>query len=136
MDRQTAVYGEEDEEVEGEQVRKERMYKRSQDGNKRGPETSGGEKPMHPEPLYKYHLRRGVDDGKRMETERWKEHREEDEKEGEIKPTGPLRKSQFKKAVTFLEIKNVVMCKNQILKRYPKCKKVRKKERQERQMGS
>lgn len=57
-----------EEEVEGEQVQKERMNKESQDGNKRGPETNGGEKPMHPEPIYKYHLRRGVDDGKRMET--------------------------------------------------------------------
>lgn len=28
--------------------------------------TSGGEKSMHPEPLYKYHLRREGDDGKRM----------------------------------------------------------------------
>ncbi|KAG8015024.1 hypothetical protein GBF38_022263 [Nibea albiflora] len=54
--------------VEGEQVKKQRMNKESQDGNKRGPETNGGEKPMHPEPIYKYHLRRGVDDGKRMET--------------------------------------------------------------------
>lgn len=52
----------------GGQVKKQRMNKESQDGNKRGPETSGGEKPKHPEPLYKYHLRRGVDDGKRMET--------------------------------------------------------------------
>lgn len=69
IDRQTAVYREEEEEVEeeGEQAKKQRMNKESQDGNKRGPETSGGEKPMHPEPLYKYPLRR-VDDGKRMET--------------------------------------------------------------------
>lgn len=69
IDRQTAVYKEEEEEVEeeGEQAKKQRMNKESQDGNKRGPETSGGEKPMHPEPLYKYPLRR-VDDGKRMET--------------------------------------------------------------------
>lgn len=41
------------------------MNKESQDGNMRGPGTSRGEKSMHPEPLYKYHLRRGVDDGKR-----------------------------------------------------------------------
>lgn len=69
IDRQTAVYREEEEEVEeeGEQAKKQRMNKESQDGNKRGLETSGGEKPMHPEPLYKYPLRR-VDDGKRMET--------------------------------------------------------------------
>lgn len=72
MGRQKAVCWvekeEEEEEMEGEQVEKQRMNKESQDGNKRGPETSGGEKLMHPEPLYKYHLRRGVDDGKRMDT--------------------------------------------------------------------
>lgn len=61
------VYREKVVEVEGEQVKKQRMNKASQDGNRRGPETSG-EKLMHPEPLYKYHLRRGVDDGKRMAT--------------------------------------------------------------------
>lgn len=57
------------------------MNKESQDGNKRGPETSGREKPMHPEPLYKYHLRRGVDDRKWMETERWKEDGRDEDRE-------------------------------------------------------
>lgn len=46
-------------------VKRQRMNKKSQDGNLRGPGTSRGEKTMYPEPLYKYHLKRGVDDGKR-----------------------------------------------------------------------
>ncbi len=48
MNRQRAVCRDEEEEEadeEGEQVKKQRMNKESQDGNKRGPEISGGEKP-------------------------------------------------------------------------------------------
>lgn len=64
MDRQT-VYREEE---EREQVKKQRMNKKSQDRNKRGPETNEREKLMHPEPLYKYHLRNRwwKEDGDRM----------------------------------------------------------------------
>lgn len=50
--------------------------KRAKAENLHGPGTSRGEKSMHPEPLYKYHLRREADDGKRMESEWWKEERE------------------------------------------------------------
>lgn len=41
----------------------------NQDGNKRGPKTNRGLKPVYPELLYKYHVRRGVDDGKSKEEE-------------------------------------------------------------------
>lgn len=55
-----------DKKVSERQEEGEQCVQTSQDGNRRGPEPSGGEKLMHPEPLYKYHLRRGVDDGDRM----------------------------------------------------------------------
>lgn len=52
-----------------EEVEEDVIHKESQGGKPAWAGNSGGEKSMHPEPLYKYHLRREADDGKRMESE-------------------------------------------------------------------